>query len=51
MIKRRKIFLVTTLIIIVALAIVFCVGLLNEGKTREYEGTLVETYVKESNLL
>ena len=50
MIKRKKILLITTFIIIATLVIVLCVGLFNKGKNNKFEGTLVETNINESDL-
>ena len=45
MIRKRKIILITTFIIITALLLVLCVGLLTGNEPKEFDGTLVESNI------
>lgn len=40
-VKKRKIFIIATFLIITAIAVVLCVGYLTEDKKTDYNGTLV----------
>lgn len=42
-VKKKKIFLITTFIIITAVVIVLCVGYFTKNPISEYDGTLVES--------
>ncbi len=41
MIKRKRIFLIATFVLIAAIGIVLWVSLLNKGKVVDFDGTLV----------
>lgn len=43
MVKKRRIFLIATFLIVTAIAIVLCVGYFTEDKKTEYNGTLAMT--------
>jgi|LSQX01.2.fsa_nt_gb uncharacterized protein YpmB len=46
-VKKRKIFIIATFIIITAIIVVLCVGYLTDEKKTEYDGTLAITWVEE----
>lgn len=48
MIKKRKIIVVATLLIIAAVAVVLCVGFLTGEKKRDIDGTLVNIRIEQN---
>ena len=42
-VKKKKLFLITTFIVITAVVIVLCVGYLIKSPISEYDGTLVKS--------
>lgn len=46
-IKKRRIFIIATCLIITAITVAICVGLLNDKKKEEYDGILVESQIDE----
>jgi flagellar basal body-associated protein FliL len=44
-IRRKRIFIITTFIVIAAVAIALCVSLFSKGSVDEYDGTLVKSVI------
>ena len=40
-VKKRRIFVIATLLIVMAILVVLCVGYFTDDKLKEYDGTLV----------
>lgn len=41
-IRKKRIFIITTFLIVTAIAVVLCVGYFTDDKKTEYDGTLVK---------
>lgn len=44
-VKKRRIFIIATFLIITAITVAICVGLLKEEEKNEYDGILVESRI------
>lgn len=47
LVRKKKIFIIATFLIVAAIAIVLCVGYFTDDKKTEYDGTLVKFDVTE----